>query len=249
MLQLIKKIYQKNIVLFFAGLICAFIFLCYLVLSFQNRSNDNTSNVFSISSRYSLSAWIFFWTISIILNHLNDRFKRKLISISLTFVLIGILSCRMITDDGFFLKLDSRIDAVYTVLNALYVFFYLLMIGMVFLFFRQRKNPRSQHYTWGLRMALLLFTGSITLGFVMLYLDSYSIGGMDGSDGIPLFNWSKRHGDLRVVLFMGVHSLQIIPLLSHFLFEKKRQVVFFSMVYLMLMCLALFFTFLGQSFF
>jgi cytochrome bd-type quinol oxidase subunit 2 len=155
----------------------------------------------------------------------------------------------MITDDGFFLKLDSRIDAVYTVLNALYVFFYLLMIGMVFLFFRQRKNPRSQHYTWGLRMALLLFTGSITLGFVMLYLDSYSIGGMDGSDGIPLFNWSKRHGDLRVVLFMGVHSLQIIPLLSHFLFEKKRQVVFFSMVYLMLMCLALFFTFLGQSFF
>jgi hypothetical protein len=249
MLQFLKKIHQKNVVLFYAGLLCGLLFVICLSSAYQGNITEKNGDFFSASCKYALSFWIFFWTISIMLNHLNDRFRRKLISILLSFVLIGILLCKMVVEDGFFMDYAPQINNVYEFLNVFYVIFYLLMIWMVFLFFRQRKNPRSQHFTWGIRMSLLLFTISITLGFVMLYLDTHTIGGIDGSAGIPLFNWSKKHGDLRVVLFMGVHSLQIIPLLSHFLFEKKRQVVFFSLFYFMLMCMALFFTFLGQSFF
>jgi hypothetical protein len=133
--------------------------------------------------------------------------------------------------------------------TILYVVFFILMTWICLLFFIQRKNPRSQHYTWGLRMALLIFTGTLLLGLVMHYLGSFTVGGMDGSPGVPFFNWSKKFGDLRLVLFMGLHALQIIPLLSHYLFEKKKQVVFFSLIYLMLVLSALFFTLLGQSFF
>ena len=60
---------------------------------------------------------------------------------------------------------------------------------------------------------------------------THTIGGIDNGSGMALFNWSQKHGDLRIAHFMGVHSLQIIPLLSYYLFNKKAQVINFSVLY------------------
>jgi hypothetical protein len=42
---------------------------------------------------------------------------------------------------------------------------------------------------------------------------SHTVGAPDGGAGIPLVRWSSTHGDLRVPHFLGMHALQIIPLL------------------------------------
>ena len=82
---------------------------------------------------------------------------------------------------------------------------------------------------------------------------AHSIGAMDGGPGLPLLNWSVKAGDLRVPHFLGVHSLQIFPLMGHFLNRYKRRttasyVVLATAVYFALLLYLLWQAFHGKPF-
>ncbi|MGW4213324.1 hypothetical protein ACWEIJ_35435 [Lentzea sp. NPDC004789] len=93
------------------------------------------------------------------------------------------------------------------------------------LLFRKRFDNPAQ--SWAIRLSLLIALVGMSVGFLMTQpragqsreggvIGSHSIGGPDGGQYMPFTGWSTVHGDLRIGHFVGMHAVQILPLLIFF---------------------------------
>ena len=100
-----------------------------------------------------------------------------------------------------------------------------------------RRNLGSGPFALATKVAVMLMTAGAVLGFSMTRtmpgqtvggdtIGSHTVGGPDGSHGLPFLGWSTEFGDLRVAHFLGLHSLQIVPLIALALVWLNRRQTF-----------------------
>jgi hypothetical protein len=83
---------------------------------------------------------------------------------------------------------------------------------------------------------------------------AHTVGAADGGPGLPATGWSTEHGDLRVSHFVGLHALQVLPLVAFGLGRRKfaestrvRLTLTAAGSYFALFCILLWQALRGQS--
>jgi hypothetical protein len=169
-------------------------------------------------------------------------------------------------------NLSTRFDAiVFAVMGVSIACIWLAMLALTIVLFRQRFA--SPAWGWSLRLGMvmaLIGTGSGALMTVpnsrqladahatgrMPIAGGHTVGAADGDPGLPVTGWSADHGDLRVAHFVGMHGLQVLPLLAWWIGRRRpaqeertqRNLVFaMAASYLALFGLILWQAFRGQS--
>jgi hypothetical protein len=158
--------------------------------------------------------------------------------------------------------------AVYAVMGLSIACIWLSMLLLTIVLFRQPFAGSAWGWSLRLGMVLALFgTGSGGLMTMpssrqlaeahatgrMPIVGAHTVGAPDGGRGLPLTGWSVEHGDLRIAHFIGMHGLQVLPLLAWWMARKglpqgtQRHLIFsFAASYLALFSLLLWQAFRGQ---
>jgi hypothetical protein len=121
---------------------------------------------------------------------------------------------------------------------GIFVFLIAAFIATILLL---RVKSESRVFKWSLRLGLMLTLIGLLQGFTMTsenalqakaskagqqlnFAGAHTVNAIqDGGPGIPFLGWSTDHGDLRIGHFVGIHALQIIPLLGIFLMRRRSS--------------------------
>lgn len=229
---------SRNRVLYTAGLLSLMgTFVCGLLVAFSNLQVLGV-NAFVKPFKFFGSISTVCFTMAWILVYLNNQKTVKIYSWVLVFAMV--IELVIITGQAALGKTShfntaTLLDGILFQLMGIAIVVFTLWTGWIcYCFFRQKEWPiwMSPGYLWGMRLGLLFFVIFAFEGMHMVYLNQHTIGAPDGSAGLPLTNWSREFGDLRVPHFFGLHTLQLLPLAGYYLFPKKTTMVIMAITWL-----------------
>jgi hypothetical protein len=189
-------------------------------------------------AKFALSVMIASWSFALCIA--STRLFARALDVVLTvgFVLeIALIDMQAARGTTSHFNLSTRFDAiVFAVMGISIACVWLAMLALTIVLFRQRFA--SSAWGWSLRLGMAMAVIGTGSGALMTVPDSgqraeahatgrlpiagaHTVGAPDGGPGLPITGWSAHHGDLRVAHFVGMHGLQVLPLLAWWISRRR----------------------------
>lgn len=184
-------------------------------------------------AKFAISTAIFAASIAWLFQYLPDfRRSKQWLGTALAVILIievGIIDWQAARGTTSHFNVSTPQNAAFFAIMGVSIgMLWLLSVWILILLFRQTFKDRV--WAWALRLGMLISVlGSATGGLMttpthdqlaamkrherVAVIGAHTVGAPDGGPGVPGVGWSAQHGDLRIPHFLGLHALQIIPLL------------------------------------
>lgn len=237
MIEFVTELKSRNEAMFWFGSVSLVTGLVFLLLSrFSDITLDGV-NVWYKPFKFAASIGIYCWTMGWCCSYLT-RFNHTLFNYTII-ILLGLELLYIALQAGGGQRSHFNISS--PIYSALYGFMaiaasavalYTAYVGTQF--FGSNVVHLPQHYLTAIRWGIVLFVIFSFQGFAMGSRLQHTVGGADGNHGIPILNWSTKFGDLRIAHFLGMHALQIMPLIACYLLKNNTSIHVLGIAYLLL---------------
>lgn len=189
-------------------------------------------------TKFGISIAVYSVTLLWILSLIRQNTPRRQRFVRWTgFTVIGTLAIELILIAGQVVRgtsshfnLSTGFDAaVFTIMGASISVLFLANVVVAVVVLRERLEDRV--VASAIRLGLVIASIGMALGFLMTnpttqqmasidagetvdFVGAHSVGVVDGGPGLPFVGWSTEGGDLRIGHFVGMHALQVLPLLA-----------------------------------
>ncbi len=224
---------------------CAAIAVFALMGVFADPRQVLGQPVWAKTTKFSISIALYGASMLWILGLLKDRAPRavRIVSNGVAAILgleMILLITQAIRGRAMHFNIATPLDtALWSIMGVgIMVFWGFALVAAVLML---RQNIGSRSFTWSLRLGLIVVLIGFAQGFLMTGPNSLQLTALqsgqkldlvgahtvnaiqDGGPGIPFLGWSTNHGDLRVGHFIGIHAIQLIPLLGLFLMRRRES--------------------------
>ena len=234
MISVFQELKLRNEHLFYFGLLCIIFSIVCIVLTKTTTVQVHHVNAWFKPFKFAVSIGLFSWTMAWYCHYLSDF---NVTPFNWTVMILFGFELVYITLQASKGQLSHfNFDTpVYTILYSLMglaavmVTLYTAFVG--FLFFTQTFPNLPSHYVWAIRLGILIFVVFSFEGALMSSKMSHSVGAINDNSNWWIIGWSKTVGDLRVSHFIGMHALQLLPLLSFYVFKNTKATIIISILY------------------
>lgn len=229
------ELLSRNAVLYYFGWICFAGTAITAVLWMTTSLQINNINAWIKPFKFFLSSAILVWTLAWYIGYLTrskgiDGFVWVTV---IVFVFeVGYISLKASQGQLSHFNISTAFNSImFSLMGAAISIFTIYTAYIGWLFFTTDFPQLPIHYVWAIRLGIVLFVIFAFEGGMMGAKLSHTIGAPDGTPGLPLLNWSVTNGDLRVAHFIGMHALQILPLLAFYVVRSTNGVIAVAVVY------------------
>jgi hypothetical protein len=196
-------------------------------------------------AKFAISISIYSFTFVWLLSFLEDRprlssWMANVITISFIVEMTAIVTQAARGTTSHFNMTTSFNSFVWMTMGTFIVLVWVTTLLLAVLLIRRHLPDLA--FAWSLRLGVLISVVGMSVAFLMVrptpaqvvalaaahgprIIGAHSVRLPDGGPGLPFLGWSTVAGDLRPAHFVGLHALQLLPLLG-WLLARRRVSVF-----------------------
>ncbi len=233
-----SELLTRNLILGYFGYACLAGTVITAILWMTTTTEVNNINAWIKPFKFFLSTTILMWTLAWYLGYLPaSKAVQAFVWVTVAVFVFELvyISIKAAQGELSHFNISSPFNGLMFSLMGVAISVFTLYAAYIgWLFFKTHFPRLPIYYVWAIRFGFIIFVIFAFEGGMMGARLSHTVGASDGGAGLPFLNWSVTHGDLRVAHFIGMHALQVLPLLAFYVIQNTKGVIALALAYALL---------------